>query len=155
MEFLDPYMNYITIGALLIGAIILLIMISRAFGGRVRGRRGKRLSVSEYRELDQSRRLMLIRRDDVEHLILVGSGQSLVIEQNIGLDQEEGYASPALQRHEPVVPPPQQQPVEAEPEYDPDPVHSPAPRAPAFSDRAPNVRPIHREAPQFGRNDEF
>lgn len=152
MEFLEPYMGYLTIAAVAIGALILLVMISRAFGGRTRGRRGKRLGVSEFRELDQTRRLMLIRRDDVEHLILVGGGQSLVIEQNIGRDTDQDFASPPLQRHQP---PPPQPIIEEEPEFEPEPVHQPAPRAPAFTDRAPNVRPIHRETPRFDRTDDF
>ncbi len=159
MEFIDPYMNYIIIAALAIGVVILLVTVSRAFGGRVRGRRGKRLAVSEYRELDQTRRLMLVRRDDVEHLILVGGGQSLVIEQNIGLNPQEDYASAPLQFPEPAAPPPPPPPppheTQQQPEFDSEPVHRPAPRAPAFSDRAPNVRPIQRETPQFGRSDEF
>ena len=150
MEFIEPYKDYITIAALAVGALILLVMIIRAFGGRVRGRKGKRLGVSEYRELDQSRRLMLVRRDDVEHLILVGGGQSLVIEQNIGRNEDDDYASPPLQRHQPAPPP-----IEEEPEFEPEPVHRPAPRAPVFADRAPNVRPVQREAPRFDRNDEF
>lgn len=156
MEFIEPYMDYIVIAAIAVVALIVLVMISRAFGGRVRGRKGKRLGVSEYRELDQSRRLMLIRRDNVEHLILVGGGQSLVIEQDIGIDDDEDYASPPLQRHQPAPPV-----VEEEPEYEPEPIHRPAPpapmapRAPAFADRAPNVRPVHREAPRFDRPDEY
>ncbi|MBW7836373.1 MAG: FliO/MopB family protein [Sphingomonadales bacterium] len=42
----------------------------------------KRLSVSEILPLDARRRLMLIRRDNVEHLVLIGDGET-VIEQNI------------------------------------------------------------------------
>lgn len=151
MGFIEPYIDYIIIAAIAIAALVLLVVLSRAFGGRVRGRKGKRLGVSEYRELDQSRRLMLIRRDDVEHLILVGGGQSLVIEQNISLDDEEDYASRPIQRHQPAA----QLLQDDEPEFEPEPIHRPAPRAPVFADSAPNVRPVHREAPRFDRNDDF
>ncbi len=151
MDFLAPYMDYIVIAGVAIGVLILLVMISRAFGGRVRGRKGKRLGVSEYRELDQSRRLMLVRRDDVEHLIMVGGGYSLVIEQNIGREKNDDYASPALQRLQPAPTPV----IEEEPEFEPEPIHRPAPRAPVFTDRAPNVRPVHRETPRFDRNEDY
>lgn len=151
MEFIEPYKDYIIIAVIAIAALMLLVIISRAFGGRVRGRKGKRLGVSEYRELDQSRRLMLIRRDNVEHLILVGGGQSLVIEQNIGLDDDEDYASPAIRRHQPVP----QIIEDNEPDFEQEPLHRPAPRAPVFADRAPNVRPVHREGPRFDRSEDF
>ncbi len=152
MEFIEPYMNHIIFGAVAVVAVIVLLMILQAFGGRVRGRKGKRLGVSEYRELDQSRRLMLIRRDDVEHLILVGGGQSLVIEQNINFNQDGSYASEPVAHHREAP-----QSVENdEPEFvSPEPSHRPAPRAPVFADRAPNIRPIHREAPKFDRNDDY
>ncbi len=162
MEFLEPYTNYIIFAGVAVVALIALSMILKAFGGRVRGRKGKRLGVSEYRELDQSRRLMLVRRDDVEHLILVGSGQSLVIEQNIRANEDSGYARPPLQRPQPTLQP---VPVEAEadttdfePDFEPEPAQRPAPaapRTPVFGDRAPNVRPIHREAPRFDRDENY
>lgn len=153
MEVIAPYMNYIIIALVVIAAIILLSILARSFKGRVRGRRGKRLGVSEFRELDQSRRLMLIRRDNVEHLILVGGGQSLVIEQGI-FDEEEAeeeYASPPVTRSQPEIhvqeeesfrPKPVPQPV-------PEPNFRPAPRAPSFDDRAPNVRPVQRNEPNL------
>ena len=159
MGFIEPYLNYIIIAVVVITALIALSIIMRAFGGRVRGRKGKRLGVSEYRELDQSRRLMLIRRDNVEHLILVGNGQSLVIEQNIAIDDSTDYASPPIV-HRREAPPltgndePEFAP-EFAPESAPDPSHQPAPRAPVFGDRAPNVRPIHRDAPRFDSDDGY
>lgn len=161
MELIEPYLNYIIIALVLVAAIILLTVLARSFNSRVRGRRGKRLGVSEYRELDKSRRLMLVRRDNVEHLILVGGGPSLVIEQNIvddeEMDEQGDYASPPVvasppaprvQQEETFRPRPVPQPV-------PEPKFQPAPRAPSFEDRAPNVRPIHRNEPGFGNDDNF
>jgi hypothetical protein len=83
MDYLKPYYTVI---ALILIAIVVLVgvaMILRSFNGRVRGRRGSRLGISEYYEMDQTRRLVLIRRDDVEHLMLVGGPQDVVIESNI------------------------------------------------------------------------
>jgi Meckel syndrome type 1 protein len=51
---------------------------------RIRGRRGSRLAVSEYYELDQTRRLVLVKRDNMEHLILIGGPGDVVVESNIG-----------------------------------------------------------------------
>ena len=150
MGFIEPYMNTIIIAAVVIAALIALTAIMRAFGGRVRGRKGRRLGISEYQELDKSRRLMLVRRDNVEHLIMVGGGQSLVIEQNITTNEHPDYASPPIvhRREAPLVT------EDSEPEFAPEPTHRAAPRAPVFTDRAPNVQPIHREAPRFDRNDD-
>lgn len=44
---------------------------------------GKRLSVIEATRIDAKRRLVLIRRDDVEHLILIGGPVDLLIETGI------------------------------------------------------------------------
>jgi len=167
MDFLDPYINYIIIAGVVVVALILLMLIMRAIGGRTRGRRGKRLGISEFRELDKNRRLILVRRDDVEHLILVGGGQSLVIEQGIGETIDE-YASPAVEHHReaPFLAQPQEPEYQAEPEYEPEPQrqpehlpvepsHRPAPRAPVFgNDRAPNIRPIHRGEPRLNAPDD-
>ena len=45
--------------------------------------RAQRLAVVEIKHLDVRRRLVLIRRDGVEHLLLLGATQDLLIESNI------------------------------------------------------------------------
>jgi len=45
--------------------------------------KGRRLSVSEVMNVDTKRRLLLVRRDDVEHLVLVGGGSDTVVEVGI------------------------------------------------------------------------
>jgi flagellar protein FliO/FliZ len=50
--------------------------------GRV-GRKGRRLAVVESLGLDGRRRLVLVRRDGVEHLLLVGGVSELVVESGI------------------------------------------------------------------------
>lgn len=47
------------------------------------GRRGRRLAVVESLGLDSRRRLVLVRRDGVEHLLLVGGAAELVVESGI------------------------------------------------------------------------
>ena len=44
---------------------------------------GKRLEVVESLALDVRRRLVLIRRDDVEHLVLLGPASETVVERDI------------------------------------------------------------------------
>ena len=69
--------------------IALLGALARRFGfayrlpGRVSAPR--RLSISEIMPVDSRRRLLLVRRDGVEHLILLGTGTSsdLLVESNI------------------------------------------------------------------------
>jgi Flagellar biosynthesis protein, FliO len=100
MPDLAPYMNIIIIaGALLVAALALLILI-KIFGGSVKGRKGSRLGISEYYEIDKTRRLVLLRRDDTEHLVLIGGAQDVVIEQGIGspLMAEEVAPSPAMRQ---------------------------------------------------------
>ena len=47
------------------------------------GRARRRLSVVEILSVDAKRKLLLIRRDDREHLILLGAGQDLVVESGL------------------------------------------------------------------------
>jgi flagellar protein FliO/FliZ len=65
------------------------------FGYRTPGRggTGRRLSIAEVMPIDARRRLLLIRRDGVEHLILLGtgSGPDLLVESNIAAP-DAGFA---------------------------------------------------------------
>ena len=91
--------------AIILLFIFIAIAIFRRIGGEVRGKRGSRLAVTEFRELDKLRHLVLIRRDNEEHLLLIGGPQDVVIETNIGR-YDEAYQEDitAVQR----VPPPQE-----------------------------------------------
>ncbi len=44
---------------------------------------GKRLSIVEVANIDAKRRLLLIRRDETEHLVLLGAANDLLVEQGI------------------------------------------------------------------------
>lgn len=93
----------------------------RTFGPRVSGRRGQRLGISEYHEVDKSRRLVLVRRDNVEHLILIGGHADIVIEPNISAAAIAAAYTPT-----PVTPDSSG--------------YRPAARAPSLSDRRAAVR---------------
>jgi flagellar protein FliO/FliZ len=46
-------------------------------------RREKRLGVVETASIDQKRKLLLVRRDDIEHLIMIGGPVDMVVETGI------------------------------------------------------------------------
>jgi flagellar protein FliO/FliZ len=121
MELLAPYMNYIITAAIGLAVLIVGLLIFRAFSGPVMGRKGQRLGISEYHEIDKTRRLVLVRRDETEHLILIGGAHDLVIENGISLDSAMDDV------REPVRPP--------------IPIRT-APRAPVFGERRPALRPV-------------
>jgi flagellar protein FliO/FliZ len=54
----------------------------RLGGGATRGRQS-RLAVIDQATVDSRRRLVLIRRDNVEHLLIIGGPSDVVVEQNI------------------------------------------------------------------------
>ena len=56
--------------------------IGRLGGGGSRGRQS-RLSIVDFASVDLGRRMILIRRDNVEHLLLIGGPTDVVIEPNI------------------------------------------------------------------------
>ena len=63
----------------------------------------KRLAVVEHASVDGRRRLLLVRRDDVEHLIMTGGPVDVVIETGIGTSKPAGSATQieATDREEP------------------------------------------------------
>ncbi|WP_292895880.1 MULTISPECIES: flagellar biosynthetic protein FliO [unclassified Nitratireductor] len=95
-------------------AIVLLVFVrvNRRFtaGTFISGTRGRqpRLAVTDATPVDNNRRLVLVRRDEVEHLILIGGPTDLVIEANIG-------GTPSAQS-EPSVHTREERPSPAEPE---------------------------------------
>ncbi|PZF75910.1 hypothetical protein DK847_14740 [Aestuariivirga litoralis] len=98
MEFLNQNIQVIVTAAIVLAVLFILLAVWRAFSPRVSGgRRGQRLGISEYYEVDKERRLVIVRRDNVEHLLLIGGPQDLVIEAAIGTPAASPYAREALQ----------------------------------------------------------
>ncbi len=162
MELLEPYMNWIYLGGVVLAVFIFAWLMIRALGGRVRAKRGSRLGISEYYEVDKSRFLVLVRRDDVEHLVLVGGSQDVVIEAGIptrpsrqgaaaGAKRSRNLAAEAVDSI-PAAPPggsvkdaPPLGPTE--PAGNVRPLGArPAPRAPVFAERQPADRPPNLRA---------
>lgn len=71
--------------ALLLLIVVLWVIRSRAPSPFVRGGRNRqpRLQVLDAAAVDARRRLVLVRRDDVEHLIMIGGPSDIVIESRI------------------------------------------------------------------------
>ena len=145
MEFLNQNMHNIVTAAVILLIVIILLFVWRKFSPRVSGgRRGQRIGVSEYYEVDKDRRLVIVRRDNVEHLILIGGPQDIVIEAGIG-------AAPA------VAAAPQWPPVTS-PVSSADPTAAtpalgtarPAPRPSVYVEKKPPTGPaLRREEPEL------
>jgi hypothetical protein len=71
-------------------------------GWLLRQRPEPRLGVVEQAAVDGRRRLVLIRRDDVEHLIMTGGPVDVVIENNIHASRPEPASMPEDERSAPV-----------------------------------------------------
>ncbi len=96
MDTID-FPRFILAFALVIGMIGLLAMFLRRYGQTAKsllggGDTGSRLQVMEMRYLDPKRKLVLVKRDGVEHLLLIGDGQSVVVESNIEQKTGQGNA---------------------------------------------------------------
>jgi len=52
MDVIAQYTDHIIAALVIIALLVLALFIWRAFSQRVRGRRGQRLGISEYQELD-------------------------------------------------------------------------------------------------------
>ncbi len=79
-----------TVGAL----VLVLAMIALAawigkryapgIGPRLPRNAKRRLEIVEVRQIDPRHRLVLVRRDDIEHLLMIGASASLLVESAIG-----------------------------------------------------------------------
>jgi flagellar protein FliO/FliZ len=105
----------------------LLKLLARASGNVGRGR-NRRLAVVDSLALDPKRQLLIVRRDNVEHLILTGGAHDLVIEAGIAVDE-----TPAAQ--------PSRRPIPMVAARKPAPAAKPAAAVAATASVAPAVEP--------------
>jgi flagellar protein FliO/FliZ len=79
------YLRFLLALLVVFGLIGLLAFVARRFrlGGTVAPGGGRRLEIVEVRALDTRRRLVLIRRDRVEHLLVLAPDHTTVVERNI------------------------------------------------------------------------
>jgi len=110
---------------------------NRLGGASARGRQ-PRLAVIDAATVDGRRRLVLIRRDNIEHLLMIGGPTDVVVEQNI---VRAAGREPSLRESGRTELRPSSQPETAwplQPLHEPAPV---APSAPARSYRSPTEEP--------------
>lgn len=154
-----------TFAALVLLVIVLVIVKlirSLTFGTFVAGGRNRktRLAVMDATAVDSHRRLVLVRRDDVEHLLLIGGPTDVVVETDIRMAAprrpaltaaDNGHeAAPAAQR--PAAPSapqaPRQQPPAPARTPQPTPTQQQAPRpAPVQAAPATPVMPAAASRP--------
>ncbi len=80
------YLRFIAALVLVLGLMLAVLWALRRFnfGGMVaRPGARRRLAVVEAMAVDSRRRLLLVRRDGVEHLLLIGGPQDVVVETAI------------------------------------------------------------------------
>jgi flagellar protein FliO/FliZ len=90
---LSAYFRFVAALLFVLGIIGVFALLARRFvpGARNINRRGvkRRLSVIEVVPVDTKRRLVLLKRDDTEHLVMLGPNGDTVIERNIGTQFSE------------------------------------------------------------------
>lgn len=95
--------------ALVAGLIVLAAFIVRGYlttgsptGGFFGPKPERRLEVVDQASVDGRRRLVLVRRDDVEHLLMTGGPVDVLIEQNITPPKRQPSRVDALDDPAPV-----------------------------------------------------
>jgi flagellar protein FliO/FliZ len=88
----------IVAGLLVLAALAFLAWVLTRERGPRSGTRQRRLRVLETAAVDSKNRLVLLRRDEAEHLVLIGPAAALVIETGIrpAPPQAPGEFSPSL-----------------------------------------------------------
>lgn len=138
MDFVNENMDKIIWAAAILLILVVLLILWRMLAPSVMGRRGQRIGISEYHEVDKTRRLVLVRRDNVEHLLLIGGTHDVVVETGI-------TAAGVAQAYIPQGLPPDSGMAPAAG------TARPAPRAPVFDRKPPQLRPVE---PSLRRDDE-
>ncbi|GAA0626970.1 FliO/MopB family protein [Thalassospira tepidiphila] len=97
---LSAYFRFVAALLFVLGIIGVFALLARRFvpGARNINRRGvkRRLSVVEVVPVDTKRRLVLLKRDDTEHLVMLGPNGDTVIERNIGTQFSEILGNQSL-----------------------------------------------------------
>jgi flagellar protein FliO/FliZ len=83
----DIYLRFFVAFGLIVILIGMAAWLARFLGFNtplsLRGQKQRRLSVVDAIALDAKRRLILISRDDMEHLVCVGGATDFIVEQNV------------------------------------------------------------------------
>ena len=89
---LELYTRFLIALLVVLALIAAIAWLARRFGlgNRLATPRGKtrRLAIVEVMALDARKRLVLVRRDDREHLLLLGPSRDVVVESGLPCDPE-------------------------------------------------------------------
>ncbi|WP_245408192.1 flagellar biosynthetic protein FliO, partial [Rhodobium orientis] len=87
---------FVIVFALLAAFLWIMRRLTRTGFGHGGRTRQPRLAIMDQAHIDTRRRLVLVRRDNVEHLVLVGGPSDVVVEQNIvrGQSMAPGMRAP-------------------------------------------------------------
>jgi flagellar protein FliO/FliZ len=96
--------NTLLTAVLALGIVLVLIVLGvwvlkvffKASNNLVRGR-NKRLTIIDSIMVDPKRQLLIVRRDNVEHLILTGGPQDLLVEAGIAVERPSAIRRPVPQ----------------------------------------------------------
>lgn len=79
------YLQFALAFAFVLALIAVMALLAQRLGLGHAPRRGtqRRLAIAEVMALDAKHKLVLVRRDDVEHLIVLGPGAPAVVEANV------------------------------------------------------------------------
>ena len=96
MEIMD-YFRFLLALVFVLGLIGVLATIARRAGlgfptAAIKPGNTRRLSVVEVTAVDGRRRMVLVRRDDVEHLLLISPTSETVIERGIAIEGDSSTA---------------------------------------------------------------
>ena len=107
--------NTLVNAALALGAVLVLIVIAmwllklvmKASNNVVRSGGRRRLAIVDTLQVDGKRQLVIIRRDNIEHLILTGGPQDVLIEAGIAFESQQAGPRPipTTRRQGPAVQP--------------------------------------------------
>ena len=96
---LTQYFQFVLALVFVLAMIFAIAAAARRFGltPRVTGARNapRRLSIVEVLTIDAKRRLILVRRDNAEHLILLGSSADLLLESAIRPSTDASVSPPS------------------------------------------------------------
>jgi hypothetical protein len=120
--------NTILTSALALGVVLVLIVLGLwvlkfvMHAGTALRPQGRRVQVIEQVQVDAKRKLLVIRRDDVEHLVMTGGPQDVVIESGIAVAEKSALpfrrtpaAAPPAEEMKPAPMPEPPQPTALRP----------------------------------------
>lgn len=87
---------------ILFGVFVWFLRLITGKGRRKVVSQDHRLAILDRTQIDDTRSLVLVRRDDVEHLVMIGGPSDVVVESNIGqyADEHDRHSDQPLPGHE-------------------------------------------------------